>query len=119
MKRMAFAVLALVAMLTLAGSAAAAPSGKGLETFEVTCDGQEVTVTVSAGQSFWLGGQHYLIKAFTGTFTPEAGEPETFTQTYGEKKGLGDATITCTATFVEPGEGSFTILVTAVAVPPR
>ena len=110
-------VLTLVAMLALAGTAIAAPSGKGLETLEVTCNGQDVMVTVSAGQSFWLGGQHYLIKSFTGTFTPETGDPETFTQTYGQKKGLGTDTITCTATFVEPGEGSFAIVVSAVPVP--
>ena len=109
---------AATGLTALAGPAAAAPPGVGLETFPVTCDGEEVTVTVSSGASFWIGEQHYVLSAFTGTFTPEDGEPEPpFTKSYGQKTGLAGDEITCSAAFTEPGEGTFEVLVTAVAVP--
>ena len=118
MKKVLLALLIIVSTVAVAAPATAAPPGKGLETFEVMCGEQPATVTVSAGSSFWIGDQHYVLTSFTGTFTPEEGEPETFTQTFGAKRGLAGDEITCTATFVEPGEGTFTVVVTAVAVPP-
>jgi hypothetical protein len=105
-----------LALTLLATPAVAAPPGGGLETIPVTCDGQEVTVTVSGGASFWIEDQHYVLTSFTGTFTPAEGEPETFTKTYGQKTGLAGSEITCTATF-EEAEGTFEIRVSAVAVP--
>lgn len=119
MKKAFLVLLVAAAAAVLAGPAATAPTGGGLETFDVTCDGQEVTISVSSGSTFWLGDQHYVLTSFTGTFTPEEGEPEVITQTFGQKKGLAGSEITCTATFEEPGEGTFEVLVTALAVPPR
>ena len=119
MRKTFLALLVAAAAAVLAGPAAAAPPGGGLESFEVTCDGQQVTVNVSSGATFWLGDQHYVLTSFTGTFTPEEGEAETMTQTYGQRRGLAGSEITCTASFEEPGEGTFDVLVTAVAVPPR
>jgi hypothetical protein len=118
MKHVHLGVLVLVT-LALAAPTMAAPPGKGLETFPATCDGQEEVVTVSAGSSFWLGGQHYLVTVFSGTFTPEEGDPEPFTQTFGTKKGLTGRSIACTVEVVFPGEGSLSLNVTAVAVPRR
>ncbi|MEU4602484.1 hypothetical protein AB0F43_05850 [Kribbella sp. NPDC023972] len=108
--------LALLASTVFVGTAAAAPPGAGLETVQATCGGQEVTATVTAGATFWVGEQHYLLTSFTGTFTPVEGEPETFTKTYGQRQGLADE-ITCTGTEEVPGEGTFTFVVTAVPVP--
>jgi hypothetical protein len=120
MKRVHLAMLVvLVLMLALAAPTMAAPPGKGLETFPATCAGQEDVVTVSAGSSFWFRGQHYLVTVFSGTFTPVEGDPEPFTQTFGKKKGLAGTSITCMVELVFPGEGSLSLEVTAVAVPPR
>ncbi len=118
MKKAFLVLLVAAAAAVLAGPATAVPQGGGLETFDVTCDGEEVTVSVSSGATFWLGDQHYVLTSFTGTFTPEEGEPESETKTYGQRKGLAGSEITCTATFEEPGEGTFDVVVTAVAVGP-
>ena len=111
---MRVALLALLSVAVFAAPAAAAPPGQGLESFPLTCDG----TTVSSGASFWMGDQHYVLTSFTGTFTPEGGRPETFTRTFGQKTGLAGSEITCSATFVEPGVGTFAIMATGVAVPP-
>jgi hypothetical protein len=119
MKNVRVALLALLSVAMFAAPAAAAPPGQGLESFPVDCAGTTVTATVSGGASFWLGDQHYVLTSFTGTFTPEGGgTPETFTKTYGEKAGLAGSEITCSVTFVEPGQGTFAITATGVAVPP-
>lgn len=118
MKRASLLFLALVMALTLAAPALAAPPGKGLESFPVTCDGQEVVITVSAGSSFWVGDRHYVLTSFSATFTPVEGSPETFTQNYGNKTGLSGTRIACSASFEDPN-GIFEVEVTAVAVPPR
>jgi hypothetical protein len=119
MKKVRVALLALLSVAVFAAPAAAAPPGQGLESFELDCDGTTVTATTSSGASFWIGDQHYVLTSFTGTFTPEGGgTPETFTQTFGEKAGLAGSEITCNATFVEPGEGTFALTATGVAVPP-
>ncbi len=81
----------------------------------VMCGGTEVTVTVSSGASFWINGQHYLLTSFTGTFTPTGGPPETETKTYGKRKGLKGAEITCSASFSDT-QGTFDVTVTAVPV---
>jgi hypothetical protein len=109
--------LGILASTALVGPAAAAPPGAGLETVTATCAGQEVTATVTAGASFWIGEQHYLLSSFTGTFTPVEGDPETFTKTYGQRQGLAAGEITCTGSEEVPGEGTFTFVVTAVPVP--
>jgi hypothetical protein len=120
MKRRWLALPALVAMsLVFAGPTAAAPPGKGLESFHVTCDGgTHAIATVSAGSAFWIGAQQYVLTSFSGTFTPEQGAPESFTQTFGQKKGLAGTLITCTGTFAEPGIGTLDFIATGVAVPP-
>ena len=115
---MRVALLALLSGALFAAPAAAAPPGQGLESFPLTCDGTTVTATVSSGASFWIGDQHYVLTSFTGTFTPEGGRPETFTRTFAQKTGLAGSEITCSATFVEPGVGTFAITATGVAVPP-
>ncbi|HXF98825.1 MAG TPA: hypothetical protein VNJ46_09470 [Gaiellaceae bacterium] len=118
MKHVLAALSALAAAAVLAAPLHAAPSGKGLESFPVICDGAAVTVTVSSGASFWIGEQHYVLTSFTGMFTPPGGgTPETFTRTYGAKTGLAGGALTCSATFEDP-EGTFAVTVTAVAVPP-
>jgi len=106
---------ALVAAAVLISPATAAPNGKGLEQFPVICDGTAVTVTVSSGASFWINGQHYLLTSFTGTFTATDGSTETETKTYGKRKGLKGAVITCTASFPDT-QGTFAVTVTAVPV---
>jgi hypothetical protein len=118
MKKVRVALLALLSVAVFAAPAAAAPPGQGLESFELTCDGTAVTATTSSGASFWIGDQHYVLTSFTGTFTPEEGTPETFTQTFGQKAGLAGSEITCSGTLVEPGVGTFTLTATGVAVPP-
>jgi hypothetical protein len=119
MKKVRVALLALLSVAMFAAPAAAAPPGQGLESFPVTCAGTTITVTASAGASFWIGNQHYVLTSLTGTFTPEGGgTPETFTQTYGVKAGLAGSEITCSGAFVEPGEGTFAFTATGVAVPP-
>jgi hypothetical protein len=102
----------------LAGPAAAAPPGAGLQSFPATCDGQPVTVTVGGqgggagvAAGFWLGDQHYVLTTLDAT----AG-PETFHKDYGKRTGLQDTQITCTGTIEEP-EGLVRFVVTAVAVP--
>lgn len=118
MYRLFVVVLALAAMLAFAAPAGAAPPGSGLESFTVDCGGTETEVTVSAGSSFWIGDQHYLLTSESGTFTPDGGDPEPLgTNTFGNKKGLAGTEITCSAQFVEEG-GVFEIVITAVAVPP-
>jgi hypothetical protein len=110
---------ALLACTALAAPATAAPPGAGLETVPVTCDDdQTTTVTVSAGASFWLGEQHYVLTSFAVTFTPAGGgDPEMFSKTYGQRRGLAGDEITCTATLEEPGEGTAVIVATGVPVP--
>jgi hypothetical protein len=104
---------ALLGWAALAGPAAAAPPGAGLDTLTATCGGQEVTVTVTSGDgaSFWLGDQHYALLSIDAT----AG-PGTFHKDFGHKTGLQGTQIKCTATIEEP-EGLVTLDVTAVAVP--
>jgi hypothetical protein len=120
MKRRWLALFALMAMsLVLAAQALAAPPGKGLQSFHVTCNGSpHVIATASAGSAFWIGAQQYVLTSFSGTFTPELGAPVSFTQTFGQKKGLAGAQITCTGTFAEPGAGTLDFVATGVAVPP-
>jgi hypothetical protein len=81
--------------------------------FPATCDGEEVTVTETGGASFWLDGQHYLLTSIT---VDTAGGDPVFSKTYGQRTGLGDETIACTATVVVEGT-AFTADVMAVAVP--
>jgi len=99
-----------LAAAVLISPATAAPNGKGLEQFPVNCGGTEVTVTVSSGASFWINGQHYLLTSFTGTFTATDGSTETETKTYGKRKGLEGAVITCSASFPDT-QGTFDVTV--------
>ena len=102
------------AALLVPAAAAGAPRGNGLDTTPAVCAGQETVVTHSAGSTFWLGDDHYVITVFTGTFTPVGGEPETFTKTSGNKNGLGP-TITCTGSESD-ASGTFAFEVTGALV---
>jgi hypothetical protein len=102
---------ALLALTGLAAPAAAVPSRN---VFPATCDGEEVTVTETGGASFWLDGQHYLLTSIT--VRPAAGGDPVFSKIYGQRTGLGDETIACTATVVVEGT-ALTADVMAVAVP--
>ena len=124
-------VPAIVAAALVAGPAAGkVPQGQGLFLeLGVSCGGgAPMSVLVTPGASAWFPatGDHIVLKSFSGTFTftPEGGgDPitESFTQSYGQKAGLGAAT-TCTQSFTEtiPGEGTVTGSITAevVVVPP-
>jgi hypothetical protein len=104
-----------LAALVLAAPASAAPTK---EQVQATCNGEEVTINVSGGSSFWIGDSHYVLKSFSGTFTPAGGGPvETFTKTFGQKRGLTQ-TIRCTGSESSPF-GTFTFDVTGVKVGPR
>jgi hypothetical protein len=105
-------LFALLGLIVLAGPAAAAPPGAGLETIPVTCNGMPATVTASSGASFFIGDQHYVLTSITFT----AGG-ETATKTYGTRTGLAGSEITCTATLTDPVEGTVHIVATGVAVP--
>jgi hypothetical protein len=105
-------LFALLALTALAGPAAAAPAGAGLETFPVTCNGTPATVTASSGASFFIGDQHYVLTSITFT-----GAHGTVTKTYGKRTGLAGSEITCTATVTDPVEGTVNIVATGVAVP--
>lgn len=108
---------ALAASLrVLAGSALAAPPGRGLETVEVSCAGIATEVTVTGGSSFWIGDTHYVLVSFEGTFTPTEGEPESFVQRYGRKVGRGYVAISCTGSESDES-GTFTFVAEGVAVP--
>ena len=118
MRQVLRALLALLTVVALAAPAAAAPPGNGLEQVEgVTCNGEPAAVTASNGISFWIDDQQYVMTSFDLTFTPDGGDPETFSQTYGQKSGLSGPAITCTATFDDP-EGTVSLVVVAVPVPP-
>ena len=106
------------AAVMLAPSAGAVPKGQGLQLVpeEITCEGLGVVEVLAprGGNSAWVldTGAHVVIKSFavSGTFTPELGDPvpvDEF-QSFGQKKGLGEA-IACTFTIDEtaPGEGTF------------
>jgi hypothetical protein len=71
-----------------------------------------VTTGQGGGAGFWLGDQHYLLTTLDAT----AGPGMTFHKDYGSRTGLQDTQINCTGTIEDP-EGSFTFVVTAVAVP--
>lgn len=123
MKRVMRVILAVLAVMALAAPAAAAPPGKGLEVVEgveCTINGETETVDVitSGGIAHWIGDQQYVMTSFTLTFEPaDGGDTQTFTQTYGQKRGLSGEAITCDVTFDDP-EGQVSIHVVAVPVPP-
>jgi len=95
---------ALLGLAAFASPAVAAPPGAGLVTFPATCGSQAVTVTASAGASFWMGDQHYLLTSIDA--------PGMFHKDYGHRTGLQGTEVQCTATV----EG-VTVNVTAVTVP--
>jgi hypothetical protein len=95
---------ALLGLAAFASPAVAAPPGAGLETFPATCGSQAVTVTASAGASFWMGDQHYLLTSID--------VPGMFHKDYGHRTGLQGTEVHCTATL-----DGVTVNVTAVAVP--
>src|SRR4029453_10638837 len=100
----------LLGLTAFAAPAAAAPPGAGLDTFPATCGGLPVTGTSNngGGASFWLGDQQYLLTSID--------VPGLFHKDFGQRTGLQDTQIQCTATLDEP-EGTVTVNVTAVAVP--
>lgn len=127
---LAFVPAIVAAVLAAAPAAGKVPQGKGLVLeVGVSCEGgPSMSVLVTPGASAWFPatGEHIVLKSFSGTFvfTPEGGGDaivESFTKTFGQKAGLGDAT-TCTQSFTEtiPGEGTVTGTITAevLVVPP-
>jgi len=118
MKRI-FCVLAMAcasAAVAVGSAIAGGSSGKGTQTISATCSVLgSVTVHASSGQSAWVGNTHYVVLKFTGTFTPTAGTPQTFTKTYGMKKGFGQ-TYTCTGSQTDSA-GTFTFTATVARTP--
>jgi hypothetical protein len=94
MKRF-FCVLAVIcglAAVAVTTAAAGGGSGKGGQTITASCTVLgTVTVHASSGASAWVSNTHYVLVSLTGTFTPAlgtTGTTQTFTKSYGHKKGL-------------------------------
>jgi hypothetical protein len=92
----AFAIL-------LPAAQAGVPRGVGLLTgHESHCvggpfgSGEDVTLTLSAGSSFWIDDMHFLVQEATITFT---GNPVPLVYSSGVKTGLRDVTVTCSGDF--------------------
>jgi hypothetical protein len=100
-----------VALAVAAPANARVPGGQGLEdlgTFE--CEGGlEISVYGPAGgpRGFTTSGLHVIVRSLSGSFGGE-----TFSKTFGKKKGLGPF-ITCT----QSSNGDF-ITVSATVLPP-
>jgi hypothetical protein len=125
-------LLVVGVMLTVstgAAHAAGVPKGNGLETFgPINCPdfGGDIFATGGRGENApaWLDdGTMLVVKSLSGTFTvTDSGtvvDSGTFSQSFGNKTGLG-ATTQCTAHFEETeGDITFTadIVVDVVIVP--
>jgi hypothetical protein len=116
MRRARILLVVLIVALSASSAAAATPPGKGLESFPATCNGQATTITASSGAAFWVADQKYVLQSITFVFTPTGGDPQTFTKTYGKRKGLTGPPIHCTGSFSDP-EGTATFDATGVPTP--
>jgi hypothetical protein len=118
MKRL-FCVLALIgalAALAVGSAVAGGSSGKGHQTLSATCTVLgSVTVHASSGASAWVGNTHYVVLRLQGTFTPTSGPAESFTKTYGNKRGFG-TTYTCTGSQTD-ASGTFSFTATVARNP--
>lgn len=118
MKRL-FCVLGLIAVLAASaiGSAVAGgSSGKGHQTLTATCTVLgAVTVHASSGASAWIGNTHYVLLKLQGTFTPTSGPAQSFTKTYGNKRGFG-TTYSCTGSTTD-ASGTFSFTATVARNP--
>ncbi len=109
MRRIA-SLTTLAALALCAGTAAAAPPGQGLITDgPYECNGVETTIVRSAGNSGYIGDQHYVVESFT--FTSSSGTSET--RSFGHKGGLSDAQ-TCSQS---DDEGTFTVVLLPTSAP--
>jgi hypothetical protein len=120
MKRL-ICVLAITGVLAAAavGSAVAGgSSGKGHQTLSATCTVLgSVTVHATSGASSWVGNTHYVLLRLQGTFTPTTGPAQSFTKTYGNKRGFGQ-TYTCTGSQTD-ASGTFSFTATVARNPNR
>ena len=106
MKRYLKAIVAACVVafaILLPAAQAGAPRGVGLLTgHESHCvggpfgSGMDVTLTLSAGSSFWVGDMHFLVQEATITF---AGDPVPLVYSSGMKTGLAGVTVTCSGDF--------------------
>jgi hypothetical protein len=95
------------AAAAVSSAAAGGSSGNGQQTIIANCTVLgTVTVHASSGQSAWVGSTHYVVLKFSGTFTPTGGTAQSFTKTYGMKRGFGP-TYTCTGS-QNDASGTFT-----------
>jgi hypothetical protein len=120
MKRLitAIATTGLLAAGTVAPALASGSQGNGQETISATCTVLgNVTVRASSGASAWIGNSHYVLLRLQGTFTPTSGPAESFTKTYGRKRGFGQ-TYTCTGTESD-ATGTFSFTATIARNPNR
>lgn len=90
-------LLSIAALAASAAPAAAAPPGNGLITQgPFSCAGVETTIVHSAGNSAYIGDQHYVLASTSST--PTGGATQTLT--FGQKEGLSGS-LTCTQVFPE------------------
>jgi hypothetical protein len=126
MKRRITLGLALCASALLAVTAAPAsanlPQGKGLVDFGTfNCNGVEVPLFGPRGPSptgFTPEGQHVVATDLFGTFTDPEGNSSPFSKTWGKRSGQ-PTTMTCTAHFEDPDEGTVDVTVIFGLVPPK
>jgi hypothetical protein len=114
----ALAATALVAASAVGPAGAGGSSGKGHDTITATCTVLgTVTVHATSGASAWVGDTHYVLLRFQGTFTPTSGPAESFTKSYGQKRGFG-TTYTCTGSETD-ATGTFAFTATVARNPNR
>jgi hypothetical protein len=120
MKRL-ITVIATTGVLATGGvgsALAGGSSGKGHETISASCTVLgNVTVHVTSGASAWIGDSHYVLLRLQGTFTPTSGPAESFTKTYGRKRGFGQS-YACTGSETDAG-GTFSFTATIARNPNR
>jgi hypothetical protein len=114
MKRLWVGLCAALLTALLAAPVSAEPRGRGLESFgPAQCEGLgEVTFTTTRGSAGpgWIGDDMYVLQSiaatFSATFPDGSTEEESFSQSFGNKKGLGEP-IACSAQFEGEEDGIF------------
>lgn len=119
-KMLAAGVMSTIALIGTAMPAVAEPQHRTPE--EWVCDGEDTQI-VTAGRNGWIDETKYHAVTFSaeGTFTPNGGTPEPFSDTKtwaGGKDANSPDLITCTADFSETDEtGTFEAHFEVTAVP--
>lgn len=119
-KMLVAGVMSTIALIGTAMPAVAEPQHRTPE--EWVCDGEDTQI-VTAGRNGWIDETKYHAVTFSaeGTFTPNGGTPEPFSDTKtwaGGKDANSPDLITCTADFSETDEtGTFEAHFEVTAVP--